>query len=44
MPVSTGNRDFRHPNVIAYDGTNLDRVEKAMRIVLGRRPGEELRL
>ncbi len=44
MPVSTSNRDFRHPNVIPYDGTNLDRVGKAMRVVLERRPGEELRL
>src|SRR5688572_3679861 len=23
MPVNVGSRDFRHPNVISYDGTNL---------------------
>jgi hypothetical protein len=44
MPVSEGNKDFHHPNVIRDDGTNLPRVEEAMRIVLGRKPGEELRL
>jgi 5'-nucleotidase len=44
MPASSSNQDFRHPNVIRYDGTNLAEVERAMRIVLGRKPGEELRL
>jgi hypothetical protein len=44
MPFCEGNRDFRHPNVIRYDGTNLAEVERAMRIVLVRKPGEELRL
>ena len=44
MPVSELNRDFRHPNVLPYDGTNLAEVERAMRVVLARKPGEELRL
>jgi hypothetical protein len=44
MPVKGDNRDFRHPNVVPYDGTNLTEVERAMRIVLERKPGEELRL
>jgi 5'-nucleotidase len=44
MPVNASNRDFRHPNVIPYDGTNLSEVELAMRIVMERKPGEELRL
>jgi hypothetical protein len=44
MPVNVRNRDFRHPNLLAYDGGNLGQVEQAMRIVLRRRPGEELRL
>jgi hypothetical protein len=44
MPVNSRNRDFRHPNVIPYDGTNLAEVERAMRIVLVRKPGEPLRL
>ena len=35
---------FRHPNVLRYDGTNLAEVERAMRVVLARKPGEELRL
>jgi hypothetical protein len=44
MPVNSSNRDFRHPNVLHYDGSNIAAVEKAMQIVLRRRPGEELRL
>jgi hypothetical protein len=44
LPVNASNRDFRRPNVIPYDGSNLAEVERAMRIVLGRKPGEELRL
>src|SRR5436305_7254286 len=44
MPLSAGNRDFCHPNVIAYDGSNVAEVERAMRIVFARQPGEELRL
>lgn len=44
MPANAGNRDFRHANVIRYDGTNLAEVERAMRVVFARRPGEELRL
>lgn len=44
MPAHEHNRDFRHPNVVPYDGTNLAEVERAMRVALARRPGEELRL
>lgn len=44
MPLSAGNKDHRHPNVIAYDGGNLAEVERAMAVVLARKPGEELRL
>jgi hypothetical protein len=44
MPVNAGNRGFCQPNVIPYDGTNLAEVERAMRIVLVRQPGEVLRL
>jgi 5'-nucleotidase len=44
MPVNALNRDFRHPNVLPYDGENFDAVERAMRVVAARRPGEELRL
>ena len=44
MPAGGGNKDFRRPNVVRYDGTNLAEVERAMRVVLARKPGEELRL
>src|SRR5581483_6811567 len=44
MPAHEHNRDFRHPNVVRYDGTNLAEVERAMRVALARKPGEELRL
>jgi hypothetical protein len=44
MPVNARNRDFRHPNVVPYDGGNLAEVEQAMRIVLRRKPGEALRV
>jgi hypothetical protein len=44
MPVNASNREFRHPNVLPYDGSNLAEVERAMQVVLLRRPGEELRL
>jgi hypothetical protein len=44
MPAGGGNKDFSRPNVIRYDGTNLAEVERAMRVVLARKPGEELRL
>ena len=44
MPLAGDNRDFRHPNVIRYDGTNLAEVERAMRIVMARKAGEPLKL
>jgi 5'-nucleotidase len=44
MPVTAGNGDFRHRNVVRYDGTNLAEVEKAMAVVFARKPGEDLRL
>jgi hypothetical protein len=44
MPVNASNRDFRLPNVLPYDGSNLAEVERAMQVVMLRRPGEELRL
>jgi len=44
MPVNGSKQDFRHPNVLPYDGRNLAEVERALEVVLERRPGEELRL
>lgn len=33
MPVNKENKDFKHPNVISYDGTNLEEVKKAMQLI-----------
>lgn len=42
MPVTEWNKDFRHPNVLRWDGTNLDAVGRALTFVKARRPGEPL--
>jgi 5'-nucleotidase len=42
MPAHESNRDYRHPNVIRYDGANLDIVAKAMGIAKDRKRGEPL--
>jgi hypothetical protein len=42
MPLGDENREFRHPNLIRYDGTNMAEVERAMRIVLDRKAGDPL--
>jgi 5'-nucleotidase len=42
MPVTPSNRDFRHPNVLRWDGTNLDAVTRALAFVKNRQPGEPL--
>ncbi|VVB79711.1 5' nucleotidase, deoxy (Pyrimidine), cytosolic type C protein (NT5C) [uncultured archaeon] len=44
MPANESNKDFVHPQVIRYDGTNLDQVEKAMLSVRDRKRGESLSL
>jgi len=44
LPAQTWNKDFSHPNVIRYDGTNLDLVKKAMEIAKKRKPEEILNL
>ncbi len=44
MPVNSGNRDFAHPNVVPYDGTNLVAVERAMVSARDRPAGAELKL
>jgi hypothetical protein len=44
MPTTESNRDFRHPNLVRFDGTDLGAVERAMAAVMRRTPGEELRL
>lgn len=42
MPVNSWNVDFHHPQVIKYDGTNLDEVREALEICLRRQKGEPL--
>lgn len=44
MTVTKGNKDFTHPNVVMYDGTNLDEVRRALEIAKSREPGEPLEL
>lgn len=36
MPVTEYNKDYRHPQVIRYDGTNLEYVKRCMQIVFAR--------
>lgn len=42
MPANEGNKNFRHPQVIRYDGTNISEVRKAMKIAKDRKRGEDL--
>jgi 5'-nucleotidase len=42
MPANESNKDFKHPQVIRYDGTNLDEVRKAMLIARDRKRGKDL--
>ena len=44
MSVNEGNKRFKHPNVVMYDGTNLDEVRRALEIAKNREPGEPLEL
>lgn len=40
MPAHNHNTDTKHPNIIRYDGTNLDRVAEAMTLAFNREAGE----
>jgi len=42
MPSNELNKDYKHPQVIRYDGTNLDKVSRAMKIARDRKRGEDL--
>lgn len=44
MPLYEYNKDFFHPNVLRYDGQNLDQVKRALVMVKERRPRERLDL
>lgn len=38
MPVTASNKDFRHPQVAMWDGTNSDQVREALQIAFDRDP------
>lgn len=40
LPAQAYNADFRHPNAIRYTGDNLLEVEKLLRAVFAREPGQ----
>lgn len=40
MPVNSENKSFRHPQVIRWDGTNLDEVQDRLERTFRRKPGE----
>jgi len=44
MPTQRWNKDYEHPNVVRYDGSNLEEVIRAMSIAKSRRSGEALRI
>ena len=43
MPAHDYNEGFTHPNMIRYDGYNLDEVEAALEAVYARKDGEHWR-
>lgn len=42
MPVNENNKDYRHPNVVRWDGTNFEEVQRALKIAYNRKHGEPL--
>jgi len=42
MPVNKANKDFRHPQVVRWDGSNLEEVVERLRAAYRRLPGEPL--
>jgi hypothetical protein len=42
MPVTQANKNFTHPQVVRYDGTNHKVVERALQAVFNRKPMEGL--
>jgi hypothetical protein len=42
MPVAPHNRDFTHPNVVRWSGTNIEEVARAITAAKNRNPGEPL--
>ena len=44
MPAHEWNKDFSHPNVLRYDGSNVDRVKRNLVMVRDRKTMEELKI
>ena len=44
MPVTESNKGFVHPNLVKFDGSNLDEVERALRVAWDRKSKEPLML
>ncbi|MCA9488048.1 MAG: hypothetical protein KC516_03755 [Nanoarchaeota archaeon] len=42
MPVNEFNKDYSHPQVIKYDGTNISQVEKALLVARDRKRGQKI--
>lgn len=42
MPANFENKEFKHPQVVKWDGTNLDEVSDRLRSAYQRLPGEAL--
>jgi len=42
MPVTAYNGEFQHPQVVMWDGRNVDQVHEALEIAYRRQPMEEL--
>lgn len=42
MPVTDWNRDFTHPQVVKWDGTNIEQVRDALQICLNRKHKDPL--
>lgn len=42
MPASESNRDYEHPQVIHYDGNNLEQVTHALALAKNRKRGKEI--
>lgn len=42
MPVNKINKDFQHPQVVRWDGSNLEQVSELLRAAFHRRAGEPL--
>lgn len=44
MPITPYNKDYNHPNVLMWDGQNIDQIVNAMKIAYNRQPNEKLDL